>query len=595
MSRILDWVLGRDARASGGTSDLLNPAKWLTDALGGKPASTGKRISADGALALDTYFACIRCVSEDLGKLPKRVHKRLAGGGSEVDEEHPHLLVYRRANPFMSTQAVVEVMTHHALGWGNGYAEVQRTRGGKAVAYWPIHPYLVTPVWAEEELWYRVQGTNGNPTIVVPSADMIHVHGLGPDGIVGYPIAVLAREDLGLAQARKEYAGAFYANRTQIGGILEYPRKLDDGKLEALRKSWTETYGTPGQSWKPVILESGMKWTPTAIPPKDAQWIEGEAFGVVTICRWFRVPPHKVGHLDRATFSNIEHQALEYVTDTLQPWSTRWELELEAKLLEDDPGRYVKFAFQALLRGDFPTRTAGYRTLISTGAMTPNEARSLEDLRPSKQKGADSLWLQGAMAPLDRLAEAPAPRPSSGPGGAPPEEGGQAAEPKPPEPPAKPAAPADGEESARLARAELAGQWEAQRTAVSVMLRDGVERARRREASAFERASKRTAGDPHAFEEWLGPFVLRSREVLVEILEPAVTAFEQLALATGREQRAPVAGALAAFSQEWKATSEAGMRAAWGRRTPWSGGREEALEGGQLLEALEATLVPMEV
>lgn len=588
MSRVLDWVLGRNAHATGGTSDLLNPAKWLTDAVGGRPPAAGRRVSPEGALALDTYFACMRAVSEDLGKLPKRVHRRLPDGGSEVDERDPWLLVYRRANPFMTTQAVVEVLTHHALGWGNGYAEVQRTRGGRAVAYWPIHPYLVTPVWSEEQLWYRVQGTNGQPTIVVPADDMIHVHGLGPDGIVGYSVSQLAREDLALAQARKEFAGAFYANRTQIGGILEYPRKLDDGKLEALRKSWTDTYGTPGQSWKPVILESGMVWKPTAVPPGDAQYIETEAFGVVTICRWFRVPPHKVGHLDRATFSNIEHQALEYVTDTLQPWATRWELELEAKLLEDDPRRFVRFAFQALLRGDFPTRTAGYRTLISTGAMTPNEARGLEDLPPSKLKGADGLWLQGAMAPIERLAEAPAPRPSSGPGGAPGAEE-EAAEPKAPAPPG---APAPAKEPAE--RAEARAQWEAQREAVLVLVRDGIDRARRREASAFDRASKRTKGDPHGFEEWLAPFVQRSREVLVEMLEPAVTSFERLALAGGREPREPVARALATFAEEWARASEAGMRAAWGRRAPWAGGSEQALEASALLEALEETLAPWE-
>ena len=220
---------------------------------------------------------------------------------------------------------------------------------------------------------------------------------------------------------------------------------------------------------------------------------------------------------------------------------------------------------------------------------TPNEARGLEDLPPSKLKGADGLWLQGAMAPIERLAEAPAPRPSSGPGAAP----GAEEQPAGPKPPAPPGAPAPAKEPEERGEARL--QWQAQREAVLVSLQDAIDRARRRESSAFERASKRTKGDPHAFEEWLAPFVQRSREVLVEMLEPGVTTFERLALAAEREAQSPVAGALATFADEWAREAEVGMRQAWGRRAAWGGHIRNDLEGLALLERLEATLVPMEV
>lgn len=426
---LLRWIVGARSETGVRTADLLSDEKWLIDGLGGRRTSSGVHVRGTQALTLDAYYACVRNIGEDLGKMTREVRRRLSTGGSERITTGPGVqLIRRRVSPGISDQAFVEAMAMSALHRGFGLAEIQRDKDtGHPIRCWPIHAGLVEIKEDHQGLYALVHAHNGHPRVVIPWEDMFYVHGVGFDGVRGYGLIDLAQEDLGEAVARKNYAGAFYRNRTQVGGVLEYTRRLEPLQLENLRKSWTETYGVGGESWKPVILESGMSWKPTAVPPKDAQFVESEGLSVIRFCRWTRMPPHKVSELTRATYTNIEHQGIEYVGDCIMPWVIRFEREYDSKILGDPDGvgdLYSHFVVQSLMRGDFTSRTNGYRTMVSTGGMTLNEMRELEDLPRSNKPGADSLWLQGAMRTVESLAELSA---------------------KPPEPPPSPKAPGDGD------------------------------------------------------------------------------------------------------------------------------------------------------
>lgn len=590
---VLDFIRG-SALSAGGVSDMLNPRVWLQSAFGGGgPTAAGITIGPNEAVGLDGYFACLRAIMEDVGGLPKVLQRLTQKGKARERVRTAPANLLRRPNPYMSGQAFVESLTGQALSHGGGFAEIQRSASGDPVALWPIHADFVTVHKDEQGVYFRVLGFNGNPTVIVPWEDMLHVHGAGPNGYEGWSIAQLAREDLALAKARKIYSGSFYRNRTQVGGVIEYAKRLDAEKITSLRSSWVETYGTPGNAWKPVILESGMKYTPTAIPPKDAEYVDSERFGVVVMCRWFRMPPHKVASLDRATFSNIEHQGIEYVQDCLTPWVLRWEAELEAKLLGDPEGTgnlRVRFVLQGKLRGDYPTRTAGYRTLISTGVMTPNEARALEDLPPgllpdgTPDPAADLLWMQGAMQPISRLAEEPPePEPSPAPGddGDPPDEGEEdPAEGNPPPPPPQ----EDAEAAARL-ELDVHGQL------AQAMLRDGCSRARRREAIAYERARSRVGEDFGEFGAWLDKFAARQRSWVVEALEPVVSVLEVTVRAMGFEWTGlPPAQLLGAFAERWERELRVGAVAAFQGGGVWPAADTVDADAERLLGDLKAHL-----
>ncbi len=471
---VLGW-LGLGAVASR-TSDLLNPAAFVVDAFAGRQTLAGTRTSPDRALTLSTYFACTRNTAEDLAALPPQLLRR-RGRTIEQVQAHPVAPLLERPNPEMSWQAFVEVLQGWALGWGNGRAQIQRAGDGLTpLALWPIHPSRVSPRRATgrgaphepaglefDELWYHVRGENGLPDVGLHARDVFDLHGWGPDGISGYSIAQQAAEDLGLAHAGREFEARIYSSGASSRGVLETDKMLDAGVLKRLRRQWAETYGGADQTGKPIILERGMSFKSVSINPRDAQFIESQIESEYTVCRWFRMPPHKVGLLQRATWNNIEAQEIEYVVDVIAVWASRWEREARYKLLspaEFNAGElYLQLKLQGRLRGDYTSRTQGYERLVRSGILTPNECRALEDQNPSPQRGADSLWLQAQMQPLELLATPrpapPPPRPGA-PGDAPP------APPQEPGPDGSPhdqgadPAPAPGGDRAALAAALVA-------------------------------------------------------------------------------------------------------------------------------------------
>jgi len=238
-------------------------------------------------------------------------------------------------------------------------------------------------------------------TVVLYPTDVLHIPGLGFDGLVGYSPIAMAKNAIGMAIACEEYGAKFFANGAAPGGVLEHPGTVKDPAR--IRESWQNTFGGSANANKVAVLEEGMKYTPIAISPEQAQFLETRKFQINEIARIFRVPPHMVGDLEKSSFSNIEQQSLEFVKYTLEPWVIRWEQSISRSLLSRDEKKqyFVKFNLEGLLRGDYQSRMNGYATARQNGWMSANDIRELENLdRIPAEDGGDLYLINGNMLPL---------------------------------------------------------------------------------------------------------------------------------------------------------------------------------------------------
>ena len=236
--------------------------------------------------------------------------------------------------------------------------------------------------------------------------EVLHVPGLGFDGLVGYSPIAMAKNAIGLAIAAEEYGSKFYANGAAPSGVLEHPNVLKDPAK--VRDSWNAAFGGSSNAHRVAVLEEGMKYTPISISPNEAQFLETRKFQINEIARIFRVPPHMVGDLEKSSFSNIEQQSLEFVKYTLNPWVCRWEQALQRALLDDDEkGKYFfRFNVEGLLRGDYQSRMNGYATARQNGWMSANDIRELENLdRIPAELGGDLYLVNGNMLPLSQVEQ----------------------------------------------------------------------------------------------------------------------------------------------------------------------------------------------
>jgi len=395
---------------SGKAADLSQSDSFLVDYLVGRKSSAGVRVSPTKSMTLSAYYACIRNISEDVGKLPVKVYENTSDGKKRVMENPTDKLLTGMPNDEMTRMTFKEVLTAHALGWGNGYAEIQRNGRGEPVALYPIHPARVLVERnGDDQIVYKVypyqqiQSQQSFEPVPIPQRDMIHLKGLGGDGLVGYSVVKFARESLGTAIATQEFGGTFFGNGLTLGGVLETPNTLTKEAAQRLVESWENRHKGADNAHKIAVLEQGLKWSNTSIPPKDAQFIELRQFQTTEIARWFRMPPHKIQDLERGTFSNIEHQSIEYVQDTIMSWLIRWEQEIERKLLTNTP-YFAKFNVNALLRGDQKSRSEFYRNMFNLGTVSINEIRAFEDMNGIGEEG-DKYFMQLNMTTVDKVVE----------------------------------------------------------------------------------------------------------------------------------------------------------------------------------------------
>jgi HK97 family phage portal protein len=394
--------LTSEPKAAFGPSSFVSDANgWMIRAMGGGKTESGVAVSEFSAITLPAVYACVSIIADNLAQLPLNVYRSLPGGGREQVTDHPlHAILHDQPNDDMSSFVFRQTVSHHALLWGNGYAEIERTRGGDPVGLWPLFPDRTWPDKpAGSRLRYRT-AVNGQ-SVNLPPEDVLHIPALGFDGLIGYSPVSVARQAVGLGLAAERFGAKFFANDAKSGGFLMHPGKLGDKATGNVAESF-QKQGGADNAFKVKVLEEGMKFISTTIPPDDAQFLATREFQVAEIARIFRVPLVLLQSMEKSTSwgSGIEQMMIGFVVWTIQPWLVRWEQEINRKLLteaERAAGYFVKFNLNALLRGDMKARAAFYKELYLIRAMNPNEVRALEDLNP--YEGGEAFYVAPGSEP----------------------------------------------------------------------------------------------------------------------------------------------------------------------------------------------------
>ena len=374
-------------------------------------SSAGKSVTERSAMQMTAVYSCVRILAEAVAGLPLHFYKYNEDGSKSkaIDMGLYHLL-HDEPNPEMSSFVFRETLMTHLLLWGNAYAQIIRNGKGEIIALYPLMPNKMSVDRDENGVLYYTYQKSAEEgkakevgTVTLSSRDVLHIPGLGFDGLVGYSPIAMAKNAIGLAIATEEYGAKFFANGAAPSGVLEHPGTIKDPAR--LRENWNSTFGGSANSGKVAVLEEGMKYTPISIAPEQAQFLETRKFQINEIARIFRVPPHMVGDLEKSSFSNIEQQSLEFVKYTLDPWIIRWEQSLNRSLLNPDEKKtyFFKFNVEGLLRGDYQSRMQGYATARQNGWMSANDIRELENLdKIPAEEGGDLYLINGNMLPLNK-------------------------------------------------------------------------------------------------------------------------------------------------------------------------------------------------
>ena len=371
--------------------------------------TSGKTVTERSAMQMTAVYSCVRILSEAVAGLPLHLYKYTDSGGKAMALDHSlYRLLHDEPNPEMSSFVFRETLMTHLLLWGNAYAQIIRNGKNEIVALYPLMPNKMSVDRDENgRLYYTYyRGSdeaikNKEFAVMLQPSDVLHIPGLGFDGLVGYSPIAMAKNAIGMAIACEEYGAKFFANGAAPGGVLEHPGTIKDP--QRVRESWQSTFGGSGSANKIAVLEEGMKYTPIGISPEQAQFLETRKFQINEIARIFRVPPHMVGDLEKSSFSNIEQQSLEFVKYTLDPWVIRWEQSIQRSLLNSEEKRkyFAKFNVEGLLRGDYQSRMSGYAIGRQNGWMSANDIRELENLdRIPAEDGGDLYLINGNMLPL---------------------------------------------------------------------------------------------------------------------------------------------------------------------------------------------------
>lgn len=366
----------------------------------GQQSNSGIDVDEESALKISTVYACVKVISETIASLPLNLLKELTNGDTEKAKQHPLYSVLKDVpNSEMSSFTFREMLMTNLLLWGNAYALIKRNKNGEIVELYPLKSknMVVERDMTTNAIKYTYTNNRGITKTYSPK-QIFHIPAFSFDGIIGVSPITYAREAMGLALATEEFGARFFGNGARPGGVLEHPGVLKDP--EKLRESWNKVYQGTANSHKVAVLEEGMKYHEIGMSPEDSQFLQTRSFQIAEICRIFRVPPHMVGDLSRSTFSNIEHQSIDFVVHTIRPWLVRWEQAITRALLSEEERTiyYAKFNVDGLMRGDFVTRMNGYAIARQNGWMSANEIRALENMNkiPADQ-GGDLYLLNGNM------------------------------------------------------------------------------------------------------------------------------------------------------------------------------------------------------
>lgn len=389
-----------------------NPAEGVLEMFdGGYDTAAGVTVTPARGLQYAAVYAAVRVLSEGVAMLPLVLYERLQPRGKQRAPGHSlYPILHDAPNPEMTAFEFRETMMGHLVLWGNAYAEIEYDRAGRVMGLWPLRPDKMKVKRKDKRLVYEYTLPNGRLAEPALQPDQVfHVRGLGSNGIVGYSPITLARQSIGLGLATEEFGSRFFGNGARPGVVLEHPGKLGDEAYGRLKTSWAGRHQGLKNAHRVAILEEGMGVKEVGIPPEDAQFLETRKFQVTEIARIYRIPPHMLADLERATFSNIEHLGIEFVTHSLGPWLKRWEQRIGLSLLTEAE-RQVYFAehlVAALLRGDIKSRYEAYAVGRNWGWMSADDVRELENMNPLPN-GEGGVYLQplnmvdaGQMSALD--------------------------------------------------------------------------------------------------------------------------------------------------------------------------------------------------
>lgn len=373
--------------------------------------TSGKPVNERTAMQTTAVYACVRILAEAVASLPLHVYEYQDDGGKKLVHDHPlYYLLHDEPNPEMTSFVFRETLMSHLLIWGNAYAQIIRDGAGRVLGLYPLLPDKMDVQRDDRGNIYYVYSRNSdeNPMfkeygdIRLKAEDVLHIPGLGFDGLIGYSPIAMAKNAVGMTLACEEYGASFFANGANPGGVLEHPGVLKDPSK--VRESWNSVYRGVNNAHKIAVLEEGMKYQQIGIPPEEAQFLETRKFQINEIARFYRIPPHMVGDLDKSSFSNIEQQSLEFVKYTLDPWVIRWEQSLQRSLLlPGEKGKYfIKLNVDGLLRGDYQSRMNGYAVGRQNGWFSANDIREMENMNPIPDEQGGNLYLiNGAMTKLE--------------------------------------------------------------------------------------------------------------------------------------------------------------------------------------------------
>jgi HK97 family phage portal protein len=414
--------MGLFSSAFGPSAPISDPNGWFVRAVGQKTAA-GTSPTEFTAMQLPAVYACFNRISNPLAGFPMKIMKPKKGGGSEEVIDHPmspgsDSPIGLRPNPFMSSRTIRKTVQCHALAWGNGYLEIERNGKGQAVGLWPLLPWNTSPVRESSSLYYRT--TISGQQFKIDQGDVLHIMDISQDGYVGLSPIRMAREALGLAKALEQFGGKFFSNDAKSGGFLMHPGKLSaaaqgniGGKKGDPANPATnlEKQGGLDNAFRVKVLEEGMKFIQTTIPPEDAQFLGTRLAQIAEIARMYDVPLILLQSHDGTPSwgTGIEQLMIGFVRQTIAPWVAAWEQELNFKLFTNEErklGYYVKFNMNALLRGDTAARAAFYREMFSVAGISPNQICDLEDMDPIGPDG-DHHFVPAGVLPLERVIHPP--------------------------------------------------------------------------------------------------------------------------------------------------------------------------------------------
>lgn len=366
---------------------------------GSGTSKAGIYINEHTALFNSAVFACNRAISESIAMLPRDLMEKSNSISRNVTDHPVYKIITKEANPIQTSYKFFETLQHHILASGNGYAEIQRKRNSSdVVALWPLPPDRVSPECitredGELDIIYHVS-LKDRTVRTLPKENILHIPGLGFDGLVGYSVIHFMLNTIGLGQALEEYGSLFFKQGAGIGGYVSVPDSFDWDQIQNLRKHYSITNEGLDNSHRFKFLYESAKFVPTSATPDQSQMLQSRVFQIQEIARFYRMPLHKIQEVsNKPSYNSLEQFNVEFVNDTLLPGITNWEQELNRKLFLEpkDENKYIKFNVNAILRGDLAARSSFYRTLVMSGIMTRNEARALEDLPPIE--GGDDLMV----------------------------------------------------------------------------------------------------------------------------------------------------------------------------------------------------------